>query len=128
MESVMPLVDSTKTTSFTLHGASFTGMASPSRGATENAVWQVTLPPGLPAVRHQLTREEILVALDGCALASIGGETFEVTAGSALIVPADTDFEIRNPGPQAFRAIAILPVGGQAVIGDGAPFTPPWAV
>lgn len=124
----MPFIASTNTPTFAFHGATFTGMASPSRGSTENAVWLVTLPPGHPAVRHRLTREETFVGLDGCALASVGGETFEVTAGSALIVPADTDFEIRNPGPQSFRAVVILPVGGQAMIGDAAPFTPPWAV
>lgn len=123
----MPFVATTDAPTFSLHGAIFTGLSSPNRGATENAVWIVTLPAGIPAVPHQLTREETFVGLEGRALARVGDKTYEITTGSALVVPAHTDFEISNPDAAPFRAVAILPVGGQAVIAGGAPFTPPWA-
>jgi mannose-6-phosphate isomerase-like protein (cupin superfamily) len=127
-ETEMPFIATADAPTFSLHGATFTGLSSPNRGATENAVWVVTLHAGTPAVPHQLTREETFVGLEGRALARIGDKTYEVTAGSALVVPADTEFEISNPDPTPFRAVAILPVGGQAIIAGGAPFTPPWAV
>ena len=123
----MPFIATADAPTFTLHGATFTGLSSPNRGATENAVWILTLHAGTPAVAHQLTREETFVGLEGRALARVGNKTHEVTAGSALVVPAYTEFEISNPDPAPFRAVVILPVGGQAMIADGAPFTPPWA-
>jgi hypothetical protein len=45
--------------------------------------------------------------------------------GGAVIVPADTDFALANPYEAPFRAVAVLPVGGAAVM-DGDTFVPPW--
>ncbi|ATQ77182.1 cupin [Massilia violaceinigra] len=123
----MSFIASTEAPTFKLHGASFTGLASPSRGATETAVWIVTLDSGTPATPHQLTREEIFVGLEGHATAKIGDQSFEVTPGSALVVPPHTMFTITNSGATPFKAVAVLPVGGQAVIAGQPAFTPPWA-
>ena len=123
----MPFIANTDAPSFSLHGASFIGLASPSRGATENSVWIVTLSTDAAAVTHRLSREETFVGIGGRALAQVGNETFEITEGSALVVPANTDFKLTNPDATPFRAVAVLPVGGKATIADGQPFTPPWA-
>ncbi|NKI70240.1 cupin domain-containing protein [Collimonas pratensis] len=123
----MPFIATADAPTFNLHGASFTGLASPDRGATETAVWIVTLYPDTPAVPHQLTREEIFVGLEGRAMATIGDQSYEVTPGSALVVPAHTVLTLRNPDVTPFRAVAILPVGGQALIAGQTAFTPPWA-
>lgn len=123
----MPFIASHDAPVFQLHGATFTGLAAPSRGATENAVWKVTVAGGSAGVRHRLTREETLVVLAGAAVAHVGGQRFELTAGSALVVPAETDFALDNPGADPFQAVAVLPVGGQVQIGDAPTFTPPWA-
>jgi mannose-6-phosphate isomerase-like protein (cupin superfamily) len=84
--------------------------------------------PGTPPTPHKLTREEILVAIAGRARAAIGGAEKDLVAGGAVIVPPETDFALSNPYGEPFEAVAILPVGGQARIGNDAPFTPPWAV
>ena len=123
----MPYIAHADAPQFHLHGASFTGLAAPSRGATENAVWIVTLPPGSDGVSHQLSREETFVALEGTATAQVGPDRYELTPGSALVVPAHTDFQLSNHSTAPFRTVAILPVGGQAKVGDGESFTPPWA-
>ena len=113
---------------FNLHGTEFTGLAAPSRGATENAVWRVRVAGGHPkGVTHQLSREEILVAVHGRAIARIGDIEHVFAEGDAIIIPAFTDFSLSNPGGEAFVAIAIFPVGGRAIIAGEAPFTPPWA-
>ena len=110
-------------------GVTFTGLASLSRGATENAVWRVKLPAGrLSESTHQLSREEILVAVTGSAIATIGETPHRFSAGDTVVVPAFTDFKLDNPGDAPFEAIAILPAGGRAIIAGVAPFTPPWAV
>ncbi|MFP5392201.1 MAG: cupin domain-containing protein [Gammaproteobacteria bacterium] len=123
----MPFIAQEQAPSFELHGASFTGLASPSRGSSENAVWIVSLPPGQQGVTHRLTREEIFVALEGRARAQVGPDSLDVTEGSCLVVPAGLDFSLTNDGVEAFRAVAVLPVGGQASVGGGPAFTPPWA-
>jgi mannose-6-phosphate isomerase-like protein (cupin superfamily) len=122
----MPFIANTDAPCFELPHASFSGLASPSRGATENSVWIVTLNPAAPGVPHRLTREETFIGIEGRAVARLGGTDYELTAGSALVVPAGTEFQISNPNPVPFRAVAVMPVGGQALLEDGMPFTPPW--
>ena len=123
----MPFIAAHAAPSFELHGAVFTGLASPSRGASENAVWIVTLPTISDGVPHTLSREETFVCLEGRAIARVGGDTHELTPGSALVVPPGVEFSIRNPDARPFRAVAVLPVGGQASIAGQPAFTPSWA-
>ncbi len=123
----MPFISAAQASHFELHGAAFVGLASPSRGSTDNAVWMVTLTDSGQAVPHRLSREETLVCIEGRAIATLYGEAFEMTAGSAIVIPADTEFSLRNPHATPFRAVAVLPVGGQVSIAGQAPFTPPWA-
>lgn len=123
----MPHIRAADAASFVLPGVTFTGLASPSRGATETAVWQVAIAPGTPGMPHRLTREEIIIALSGQATATIGGQTHHMQPGDALVIPANTDFSLANPHAMPFNAVAVLPVGGMAQIGVDPAFTPPWA-
>jgi mannose-6-phosphate isomerase-like protein (cupin superfamily) len=111
---------------FTLPGIEFTGLAAPSRGASESSVWIVRIAPGTPGAPHRLTREEVIVAVEGRARATVAGVDHELEAGGAVIVPARTEFALANPYAEPFRAVAVLPVGGEAVM-DGETFIPPWA-
>jgi mannose-6-phosphate isomerase-like protein (cupin superfamily) len=47
--------------------------------------------------------------------------------GDAVVVPVDTPFAIAAVGDQPLRALCCMPVGGQAQLAEGEPFTPPWA-
>lgn len=124
----MPFISAATAPTFERHGATFTGLASPSRGSRENAAWLLTLADSGPGVPHTLSREEIFVCIEGRAEAQVGLETHELTAGSALVVPPNVEFSIRNRHPAPFRAVAVLPVGGQASVGSAPAFTPPWAL
>ena len=121
-----PVITATDAPTFALTGIEFTGLAAPSRGAAESAVWIVQIQPGTPGAPHRLTREEVIVAIDGRARANVAGIEYELEAGGAVIVPADTDFALANPYAVPFRAVAVLPVGGAAVM-NGETFVPPWA-
>ena len=123
----MPVIPASDAPNFDLPGVRFTGLASPSRGARETAVWRLSMAPATEPLTHRLTREEIFVAIAGKARFKIGAEEFDVAAGGAVIVPQDTDFALSNPHDAPFEAVAVLPVGGCARIGDAPPFTPPWA-
>lgn len=109
-----------------LGGARFTSLATPSRGSSETAVWQVEIEPGTPATPHSLSREEVFVVLDGKASVRIGGKAGVAAKGDAIVVPSDTEFELANDGDDVLRLMCCFPVGGQARVGDMT-FTPPWA-
>jgi mannose-6-phosphate isomerase-like protein (cupin superfamily) len=123
----MTVISPDPASTFAIPGVTFTGLAAPSRGAQENAVWRLRMLPGTPANPHRLTREEVIVATAGTARVTIDGVESELAEGSAVIVPPDTEFALFNPGDAPFEAIAVLPVGGQAVLAGAPPFTPPWA-
>lgn len=123
----MPLLSLSDAPVFKIPGVRFTTLSAPSRGALENAVWEVTVEPGVAGSAHRLTREETFVALEGSAVAEIDGVCHELTAGSALVVRAGVAFSLSNHGTQPFRALAVYPVGGQVVMGEQPAFTPPWA-
>lgn len=123
----MPLVSGATAPQFTLPHATFTGLASPSRGSSESSVWRVTIAAGAGPAPHTLSREEIFVALSGAAVATIGSDTFAVAAGDTLVVPPGVLFSLANPHSEPFEAVCVLPVGGTACLPDGAPFVPPWA-
>ncbi|MFY7778212.1 MAG: cupin domain-containing protein [Elstera sp.] len=112
---------------FAIPGVTFIGLAAPSRGATETAVWRAIIAPETPGQPHALTREEIFVALAGAAEVTVDGETQAFRAGDCLIVKAGQQVCLANPHREAFELIAVLPIGGQAVLGNGEAFTPPWA-
>ena len=110
-----------------LGGASFTSLATPSRGSLDTSVWQVEIQPGTPATPHRLTREEVFVVLAGRADVRIDGQPGTAGPGDVVVVPVAVDFEIVAGGSEPLRALCCLPVGGQAQLADGEPFTPPWA-
>ncbi len=123
----MPLITPSDAPVFTLPGVTFTGLASPSRGARETAAWRLSMAPGTAPHVHRLTREEIFIALSGQAEARVGDALHALTPGCALVVPPHTDFSLSNPHALPFEAVAVLPVGGQALVGDTPAFVPPWA-
>lgn len=111
----------------TLGSTRFTSLATPSRGSRETAVWRVDIAPGTPATRHSLTREEVFVVLHGEAAVEIDGVRESARPGDAIVVPAGVEFALANDGDVPLGLLCCLPVGGQGRIGEGEPFTPPWA-
>jgi mannose-6-phosphate isomerase-like protein (cupin superfamily) len=123
----MPVLNAPAVPTHDLGGARFTSLATPSRGATDTAVWKVEILPGTPATPHALTREEVFVVLEGKASVWIAGNDGRADAGDAIVVPAGAEFELTNAGAEPLRLLCCLPVGGRARLADGSTFTPPWA-
>jgi quercetin dioxygenase-like cupin family protein len=126
-EAAMAVIPAPTAPTHELPGASFTSLATPSRGSAETCVWQVELAPGEPSPPHRLTREEVFVVLAGCAEVRLGNEVSRAGTGDAIVVPPGVDFTLAALGNAPLRALCVLPVGGQGVLADGNPFTPPWA-
>ena len=124
----MPIVFAKNAREFNIPNIMFTSRAAPASGSTENSVWQIRVAPKTPGAIHQLTREEIIVAISGQATVTLGEQKVKINAGDTVIVPPHVDFGLANEGNTDFEGLAILGVGGQAVMGGEAPFTPPWAM
>lgn len=124
----MTIICATQATHFELPNVKFSGLVSPKRGSTENSLWKFVLAPQASGAKHQLTREELILVTSGSAKVEIGGKIQMVAAGDAIIIPPHTDFSISNECDTEFEGVAVLPVGGQAVMAGEEPFTPPWAL
>jgi quercetin dioxygenase-like cupin family protein len=122
----VPVIERDSQRHHEIPGARFHTLASPSLGSEETSVWRVHLEPGTPGLPHRVTREEIFVVVCGSATASLDGTAHRLAAGSTLVLPAGVELELAT-GAESLEAIVCLPVGGQGVVGDGDPFTPPWA-
>jgi mannose-6-phosphate isomerase-like protein (cupin superfamily) len=109
-------------------GARFTSLATPTTGSTDTSVWLVEIDAGTPATPHELTREEVFVVLAGRAAVRLGDRDHEAGPGDAIVVPAGLPFALAPVGDEPLRALCCLPVGGQARMAGGEPFTPPWAL
>jgi quercetin dioxygenase-like cupin family protein len=122
----MPVITSQEAPVFDAGANRITGLASPSRGASDIAAWRVDFSEGAASPPHSLTREETFVVLSGSLTARYADGVETATAGGALIVPAGREFSlVAEDGPA--EAICMLVVGGQAVTEEGT-FTPPWAL
>ena len=124
----MPVVTAPTEPTHEVGGNLFTSLATPTRGSRRTSVWQVELPPGAGATPHQLTDEEIFVVLDGVARVELADVRSEARPGDAIVVPPGVPFALANDGAVPVRLLCCLPVGGQALLPGGEPFTPPWAL
>jgi mannose-6-phosphate isomerase-like protein (cupin superfamily) len=127
-ETVMPVIAAPSSPTHEVGGTKFTSLATPSLGCARTSIWQVEIPAGEEPTPHELTDEEIFVVLEGAAAVTIDGEVSAAGVGDAVVVPAGVLFVLANAGEQALRLLCCQPVGGQAVLPGGEPFTPPWAL
>ncbi|MEY2565571.1 MAG: hypothetical protein QOE35_100 [Actinomycetota bacterium] len=123
----MPVVTAPSSPTHDLGSTRFTSLASPTRGSRETSLWHAEIDAGTEPTPHSLSREEVFVVLSGTASVRIDGVEETATSGDAIIVPPGVMFELRNGGPEPLRLLCCMPVGGQASMPDGVPFTPPWA-
>jgi quercetin dioxygenase-like cupin family protein len=108
-------------------GFAMVGLAAPSRGCATVSAWRITAEPGAASPQHRLTSDEVFVVLRGEAVFEAGGDAVVARAGDAVSIPPGVDFHLANRGDVPFEVVACMAAGGQAQVGDGAPFTPPWA-
>ena len=104
------------------------GMASPSRGSHELAVWRVRIEGGASGPDHRLGREQVYHALSGRLHATVDGDTVCVSAGDTLILPAGALRRLWNADEAPFKGVVAMPAGGVAEREDGTVVgVPPWA-
>jgi mannose-6-phosphate isomerase-like protein (cupin superfamily) len=121
------LITSEDAPHFRQGGVNAVGYASPSRGARELSLWRLSIAAGERSPAHTLDREEVFLALDGSAVATIAGEEQAFAAGDCLVVPAHEPF-VLVAGDTGLEAVCAMPAGGRAtLLPDGPTITPQWA-
>jgi quercetin dioxygenase-like cupin family protein len=113
---------------FELMGNHMRGLATPSRGAAEVAVWRGVTEPGATTPPHKHDHEEVLVVLSGSGSASMDGEQMDVSPGDVLIVPPNKLHQLFGPADgEPLDAIAVMPIGTRTFLPDGEELQAPWA-
>jgi quercetin dioxygenase-like cupin family protein len=121
------IIRSTDAPRFGDDGTEIRGYASPSRGSAALSAWRLRLAPGAASPVHSLTHGEVFLALEGSGRFEVAGRVHDVGAGDAICVPAGVALRLANTAAEPFEAVCCMPAGGMGQIGDGEPFTPPWA-
>ena len=103
------------------------GVATPSRGATEVSVVRQRQAPGAANPSHSHDREEVMVVLSGTVRVTAEKEDAELSAGDALIVPANAIHQIGTVGETEAEWLLAAPAGVRFLFADGREASPPWA-
>ncbi len=122
----MPVLAAPSAPTHELAGARFTALATPTGQHRHQRLAGGDRPghAGHPALGDP---EEVFVVLEGTARVRLGESEQLAGPGAAIVVPARRAVRAGRGGPVPLRAMCLLPVGGQAQLPGGEPFTPPWA-
>ena len=123
----MAVIRAADVESFELMGNHMRGLATPTRGAAEVAVWRGSMEPGAATPPHTHDREEVVVVLAGAGSASMNGERVDVAPGDVLIVPPNTLHQLFATKGEAFDGLAVMPLGTRTFTPDGEELETPWA-
>jgi quercetin dioxygenase-like cupin family protein len=107
--------------------AVMTTLASPTQGPTgQLSVWRIAMRPGQRGPRHVFDGEQVWHVLSGEVDFTVGDETYRLSAGDAIVLPAQAERQVT-----AVTATEIIACGPGSVIasvpGEEAPRgTPEW--
>lgn len=103
------------------------GVATPSRGASEVSMIRQRQAPGAANPPHSHDREEVMVMLSGTVKVTAEKEDADLSAGDALIMPANVVHQIETIGEAEAEWLLAAPAGVQFMFADGREASPAWA-
>jgi len=113
---------------YCLHGTEFHSYASSRSGAAELGGWRADFSPHTPGQAHSMSREELILVLDGALEVELGRQRFTARQGDAILVPAGSRFRISNNTASSAQAWVVTTLGMTATMDCGRRLvTPPWA-
>lgn len=81
-------------------------MLGPNEGSKNIAVHVSEMKPGGAALKHaHETSEQVYIVLAGKATMTVGGQTFKVTKGDVVYIPANVEHEAKVVGRETFKSI-----------------------
>jgi quercetin dioxygenase-like cupin family protein len=110
--------------------ATMTTLASPTQGASRQALWRVEMAAGAVGPDHTMGGEQIWTVVAGGARVEVGGgaggEDAELLPGDTLVLPADVPRRIHADPERGLEAVVTGPGSDIASGPDREPVVPPW--
>jgi len=123
----MPVIRRADAPTFELGGVRVRGGASPSRGADEVLLFRVILEDDAAMPRHTHDHDEVYQVVSGSATAMIGDDSFEVSEGDTVIVPAGTEHEAFVDRGRRAELVSSMLKGTVMIRLNGERVAPPWS-
>jgi quercetin dioxygenase-like cupin family protein len=124
----VPLIRASEAPSWEQQGWKMQGLAAPSRGSAQLAVWQVHIDPNTDGPLHRVDHDIVFVVIDGAAMITVDGETVDVAAGDAFVIPAGSERKLGNRQSIPCDLINAMPAGAKSERTDGSKSSIPWAL
>lgn len=86
--------------------ALMTTLASPTQGEAATAVWRVDMQPSHAGPLHHIDEQQVWTVLAGDASVELGDETFDLSTGDTMVLPADVARRITS-GNVGFTAVVV---------------------
>lgn len=93
------------------------GLAGPSVGSKQVSTWRVLMEPGVESKPHEVDKDQVWMPVAGAFAFNFEGQTFEVAAGQAIVVPAGAVRTFRAVDVQSQALVAMAVGGTVAVVG-----------
>ncbi|MGZ4114892.1 MAG: cupin domain-containing protein [Actinomycetota bacterium] len=122
----MPVIRRDQAPMFELGGVRVRGGASPSRGADEVLLFRVILENDAAMPRHTHDHDEVYQVVSGSVTAVIGDESFEVTEGDTVVIPAGAQHEAFVDGGRRTEFVSSMLKGTVMIRPNGERVAPPW--
>jgi quercetin dioxygenase-like cupin family protein len=123
MSTVIRRADARRTTT---PNATMTTLASPTLGASRQALWRVEMAPGASGPDHRMAGEQIWTVVSGAAAVEVGGERHDLEPGDTLVLPAGVPRRIHADAERGLEAVVTGP-GDDTASGPGRePVVPAW--
>ncbi|MER6944377.1 cupin domain-containing protein [Nonomuraea sp. NPDC000554] len=100
-------------------GGVMTTFASPTQGGSSRSMWRVDAKPGATGPVHSFDSEQVWTWIDGAATVDLDEETFTVTPGDTVVMPAGATRRVLADPEAGYAAIVTAPAGARAVTADG---------
>jgi quercetin dioxygenase-like cupin family protein len=97
-----------------------TTLASPTQGGADHVLWRVDMAAGQAGPPHAFDTEQLWTLLVGGATVELDGETFVLTPGDTMVLPADAPRRVSADPTTGLTAIVAAPAGTRAYSADSA--------
>ena len=123
MSTLIPRAEARRTTT---PNATMTTLASPTQGASRQALWRVEMAPGAVGPDHAMAGEQIWTVVGGAARVEVSGEVVALGPGDTLVLPADVLRRVHADAERGLEAVVTGP-GDDTASGPGRePVVPAW--
>ena len=99
--------------------ATMATLASPSRGGSAIAVWEVVMSVDAAGPAHIASADQVYVVRSGRGMFAIDGQTAVAEPGDTVVLLASTTRQVVCAGPEPLVALVVMAAGARITMPDG---------